>query len=80
MTPAVLEALVDGLYAAGSDTALLLVQDVFGSRDRINTPATIADANWSWRLPEEIEGLSGAAGGERIVWLRTLSRRHGRAE
>jgi 4-alpha-glucanotransferase len=80
LTPAVHEALVDGLYAAGSDTALLLVQDLFGSRERINTPATIADANWSWRLPEEVERLTGPAGRERSAWLRTLARRHGRAE
>ena len=80
LTPAVHEALVDGLYAAGSDTALLLVQDVFGSRDRINTPATIANANWSWRLPDEVEALAGPIGRERAAWLRMLARRHGRAE
>jgi 4-alpha-glucanotransferase len=80
LTPAVHEALIDGLYAAGSDTALLLVQDLFGSRDRINTPATIAAANWSYRLPEEIERLAGPAGRERAAWLRALARRHGRAE
>ena len=78
-TPAVHEALVDGLYAAGSETALVLVQDVFGSRARINTPATIANDNWSWRLPDEIEQLAGTAGRERAGWLRAIARRHGRA-
>jgi len=78
-TPAVHEGLVDGLYAAGSDTALLLVQDVFGRRERINTPATISDDNWSHRLPLAIEQLAGVQGRERAAWLRAIARRHGRA-
>jgi 4-alpha-glucanotransferase len=79
LTPAVHEGLVDGLYAAGSDTALLPVQDVFGGRERINTPATISDENWSYRLPLSLEELAGQAGRERAAWLLALARRHGRA-
>ena len=34
------------------------VQDVFGWRDRINQPATVSDANWTWRLPWPSDRLS----------------------
>lgn len=78
-TPAVHEGLVDGLYAAGSDVALLVVQDVFGTRDRINTPATVGPHNWSYRMPLGVEALAGAQGRERAAWLRTLAERRRRA-
>jgi 4-alpha-glucanotransferase len=78
-TPAVHEALVDGLYAAGSDTALLVVQDVFGTTERINTPATVGDHNWTYRLPLTVEALAGPVGRRRAAWLRAIARRHGRA-
>jgi 4-alpha-glucanotransferase len=48
---AIHEALLETLYASGSDTLILPIQDVFGWRDRINQPATVSDANWTWRLP-----------------------------
>jgi 4-alpha-glucanotransferase len=78
-TPAVHEGLVDGLYAAGSDTALLVVQDVFGTTERINTPATVGDHNWTYRLPLTVEALAGPVGRQRAAWLRAIARRHGRA-
>jgi len=45
------DTLIEVLYAAGSDLLILPIQDVFGWRDRINQPATINAANWTWRLP-----------------------------
>ena len=45
------DALVEALFASGSDLVLLPIQDVFGWRDRINDPAVIADSNWIYRLP-----------------------------
>jgi 4-alpha-glucanotransferase len=77
-TPIVHEELVDAVYAAGSDTALLVIPDVFGSPDRINTPATIGNHNWRYRLPLAIEELAGAKGRARAAWLREVARRHGR--
>jgi 4-alpha-glucanotransferase len=77
-SPTVHEGLVDGLYAAGSDTALLVVTDVFGARDRINTPATVGPHNWSYRLPLTVEELAGARGRERAAWLRAAAERQGR--
>jgi 4-alpha-glucanotransferase len=78
-TPAVHEALVGGLYAAGSATALLVAPDLFGERTRINTPATVGAHNWGYRLPLGVEALAGPAGRARAAWLRRLAERHGRS-
>ncbi len=50
-TPALRDALLEVLFASGSDLLLLPVQDVFGWRDRINVPAKVCDENWTYRLP-----------------------------
>jgi len=47
---AVRDVLLEALFASGSNLVLLPIQDVFGWRDRINDPATPADANWVFRL------------------------------
>ena len=73
------DALLELMYASGSDLLLLPVQDLFGWRDRINTPATLADDNWTWRLPWPVDRLASvpeAAG--RAAALRQLAERHGR--
>ena len=54
---AVRDALLSALFHAGSDFVLIALPDVFGWRDRINTPAIVNDANWTWRLPWEVERL-----------------------
>ena len=51
MPHAVHEAMLEMLYAAGSDILILPIQDVFGWYDRINQPATVGDSNWTWKLP-----------------------------
>ena len=33
------------------------MQDLFGWRDRINTPAQVDDENWTWRLPWPVDRL-----------------------
>jgi 4-alpha-glucanotransferase len=50
-------ALLSRLYGAGSDLALVLVQELLGQRERINTPGTVTDANWTYRLPQPLEEL-----------------------
>jgi 4-alpha-glucanotransferase len=45
------DALLETLFASGSDLALLPVGDVFGWRDRINDPSVVSDTNWTFRLP-----------------------------
>ena len=49
--PTVRDALLEMLFASGSNLLLVPVQDVFGWRDRINVPATVGDSNWTYRLP-----------------------------
>jgi 4-alpha-glucanotransferase len=50
-------ALLRHLYGSTSDLALVLVQELLGTRERINTPATVGPHNWTWRLPRPIEDL-----------------------
>jgi 4-alpha-glucanotransferase len=50
-------ALLRMLFASGSSLTLTLVQELLGERVRINTPATVGDANWTYRLPKAIEDL-----------------------
>ncbi len=58
------------LLSSGSDLALTLLQEVIGSRGRINTPGTISEANWSWRLPRSIGELEeDAEMRERLAFL-----------
>jgi 4-alpha-glucanotransferase len=52
------DALLELAYRSGSDDLFVPVQDVFGWRDRINTPATIGDHNWTWRLPWPVDALA----------------------
>jgi 4-alpha-glucanotransferase len=49
--------LLHDLYTSNSDLALVLAQEVLGVPDRINTPATVGDDNWTWRMPCPIEDL-----------------------
>ena len=61
------------LYDAGSDLLLLPIQDVFGWEDRVNTPATVSDENWTWRLPWPVDHLrSEPEAQERARTLRRL--------
>ncbi len=52
------DLMLDVAYHAGSDQLFVPVQDVFGWRDRINTPATITPLNWTWRLPWASDALT----------------------
>jgi 4-alpha-glucanotransferase len=45
------DRIIQLVYDAGSNLVLLPIQDVFGWRSRINLPATISDANWTYVLP-----------------------------
>ena len=43
------------LLASGSRYVMLPLPDVFGWDARINTPATVSEANWTWRVPVLID-------------------------
>jgi 4-alpha-glucanotransferase len=73
------DALLRALFGAGSDFVIVPIQDVFGWRDRVNTPAVVNDENWTWRLPWLIDDLaSQPAAQERAAFLRALTRQFGR--
>jgi 4-alpha-glucanotransferase len=56
-SPTLRDEILELAYHSGSDLLLLPVQDAFGWRDRINTPATIGDDNWTWRMPIAVDAL-----------------------
>jgi 4-alpha-glucanotransferase len=72
-------ALLGDLYRASSDLALVLGQELIGSRDRLNTPATVGPQNWSWRLPKPFEDLEAdPAIASRLDAIRALVEASGR--
>ena len=73
------EAMLELLFASGSDILLLPIQDLFGWRDRINQPATVSDGNWTWRLPWPSDRLVTEPDAMAMAsQLREWSRAHGR--
>lgn len=52
-----LRTLIASLYHSPSNLLILPVQDLFGWRDRINTPATVGDANWRWAMPWPVDRM-----------------------
>jgi len=72
-------ALLRDLFHAGSDLVLVLGQELLGLRSRINTPATVSDDNWTWRLPQPIEDLERDPGvAHRLDAVRVLVEEGGR--
>jgi len=78
-TPAVHAALLEGVYAAGSDLVVIPLQDAYGGRERINVPATVGPQNWGYRMPWTVEELGGGASAAVAERLRSLAVHHGRA-
>jgi 4-alpha-glucanotransferase len=68
-TPAVHATLMDLIHSSGSELVLLLIQDLLGSRERINTPGTVGEHNWTYRLPAPIADLRQDRE-VRAVWAR----------
>jgi 4-alpha-glucanotransferase len=73
------DALLAQAYGAGSDLLLLPVQDAFGWRDRVNTPATVGNQNWAWKMPIGVDALlTDPVSSERAEALRALAAESGR--
>lgn len=53
--PDVRDAVVGALVGAASHTVMLPLQDLFGWDVRINTPATVNDRNWTWRVAHPVD-------------------------
>lgn len=51
------DAMLRGVLDATSQIAIFPMQDLFGWRARINTPAQVDDENWTWRLPWPVDRL-----------------------
>jgi len=49
------EKALASLLGAGSRIIILPIQDIFGSKDRVNTPGTLGDHNWTYRFPTRAE-------------------------
>jgi len=52
------DQLLSAIYTAGSDLLLVPFQDAMGTRERVNVPGTVNDANWTYRMPMTIAALS----------------------
>jgi 4-alpha-glucanotransferase len=71
-----IDAIIGALYAAPSRIAIAPVQDLFGWEDRINTPGTVNDSNWKWRLPFELHRFADHPEVvRRCAHLRTIASR-----
>jgi 4-alpha-glucanotransferase len=51
------EILLRKLLRTSSRLVILPIQDIFGSRNRINIPGTIGGSNWTYRFPVPVENL-----------------------
>ena len=78
-TPVVHRTLLEALYSAGSQYVVLPEQDIFGTHDRINLPATVSPENWSYRMPLSLPELrTDPRAKEASGRMALLARRHGR--
>ncbi len=78
-TPVVHEALLEALYGSGSRYLVLPVQDIFGTRERINLPASIGPHNWTYRMPLAISELrADPRGREASGRMAACAQRHHR--
>ena len=67
------DAILAMMFRSSARELLLPVQDLFGWSDRINTPGTVGDHNWSWRLPWPVDELSQVPEvSRRTAFLRAL--------
>ena len=52
--------------------------DIYGGRERINVPSTVADTNWTYRMPWTVDQLLSEPGAALAGRLRELAARTGR--
>jgi 4-alpha-glucanotransferase len=79
LSESALDAIIETIYAAPSQLAVTPIQDLFGWNDRVNLPGSISAANWSWRLPFDLERFADdPARRRRIERLRAIAERTGR--
>jgi len=73
------EQIISAIYASPARLAIFPIQDLFGWKDRINTPGTIGPDNWRWRMPFAAgEALADPNRRKAIEKIRALAERTGR--
>jgi 4-alpha-glucanotransferase len=73
---AALDPILEKLINAGSRLVILPYQDIFGLKDRINTPNTVGPHNWSFRPDVPLEKFSARHAGvltKLAAWIRKAS-------
>ena len=79
LNEATLNAILESVYASPAQLVVTPIQDLFGWNARINLPGTISDANWSWRLPFDIEAsMEDPRVRERAAAIRAICEKTGR--
>jgi 4-alpha-glucanotransferase len=74
-----LDAILEWVYASPAQLVVTPIQDLFGWNARINLPGSISDANWSWRLPFDLEGsMENPRVCERAARIRAICEKTGR--
>lgn len=72
--PDVRDAVLRALAAAASRYVMVPLQDVFGWDVRINTPATVNDGNWTWKVTQPVDRWhDDPTWVERAQFLRTIT-------
>jgi len=56
-TPQIHRALLAAAENSGSDLCVLPWQDVLGTKDRVNLPGSMGEANWAYRIEQSVEEL-----------------------
>jgi 4-alpha-glucanotransferase len=70
------DALLDAVYGAPSVLAIAPLQDLLGTRERVNVPGTVSATNWTMRMTAE--ALALAQDRDVCARLATLAERHRR--
>jgi len=55
--PVVKWALLEALMKSNARYAALMITDLLDSRERINTPGTVGDQNWTYRVPWQMQAV-----------------------
>ncbi len=74
-----LDAILEWIYASPAQLVVTPIQDLFGWDARINLPGTMSEANWSWRLPFDLEtSMENPLVRERAGRIRSICEKTGR--
>jgi 4-alpha-glucanotransferase len=78
-TPQTRAALLELAYSSASDALLTPITDALGWKARMNTPGTVGEHNWTFRLPWTTEELLREEEPQRVAReLRELAEKHDR--